>query len=155
MNSISPKFITRPKRLIKILVAAIIVLSSIGYIVVKTQEPGGASLYGHNHTDRPIFSYWVNDNWGGNGGVTCCWRLNGSNLRIVWILDVTPEQIAQGLSEERHEIDIQNPPRMRADRYLHVHFFPDNEVQVAWSPDHFTPHENHGETPSLEVSDGI
>lgn len=131
------------KGLVQSLVIIIILLSCGGYMLLKVQDPGGASLYGHNHADRPIFSYWVNENWGGNGGVTCCWRLTGSTLKIVWILDVTAEQIAQGLSEERYETHVQNPPRKRTDNYLHVHFDTGNKVQVFWSPDHFTPYENY------------
>ncbi|RHW19508.1 hypothetical protein C2846_18465 [Pseudomonas jilinensis] len=113
----------------------------VSFVMWQYQRPGGAALSGHNHTDRPIFSYWVNDNWGGNGGVTCCWRIRGDSLKVVWILDVTPEQIERGLEEERHELELPNPPRDRADRYLHVHFFPNNQVRLAWSPDHDTPYE--------------
>lgn len=105
----------------------------VGFIIWQYQKPGGAALSGHNHTDRPIFSYWVNDNWGGNGGVTCCWRIQGDTLKVVWILDVTPEQIAMGLDEERHELRLPNPPREHADDTLHVHFLPGGQVQLAWS----------------------
>jgi len=109
-------------------------LTLIGsYVFWQYQRPGGAALYGHNHTDRPIFSYWVNDNWGGNGGVTCCWRIDGDRFKVVWILDVTPEQVARGVEEERHELEIPNPPRERADDTLHVHFLPDNQVRLAWN----------------------
>lgn len=109
-------------------------LTLIGsYVFWQYQRPGGAALYGHNHTDRPVFSYWVNDNWGGNGGVTCCWRIGGDSLKVVWILDVTPEQVARGLEEERHELEIPNPPRERADDTLHVHFLPGNQVRLAWN----------------------
>lgn len=109
-------------------------LTLIGsYVFWQYQRPGGAALYGHNHTDRPVFSYWVNDNWGGNGGVTCCWRIDGESLKVVWILDVTPDQIARGLAEERHELEIANPPRERTDDTLHVHFLPGNQIRLAWN----------------------
>lgn len=103
------------------------------YLLWQYQRPGGAILYGHNHTDRPIFSYWVNGNWGGNGGATCCWRIAGDKLKVVWILDVTPDQVERGLEEERHELEISNPPRERADDTLHVHFIPGNQVRLAWN----------------------
>ncbi len=117
-------------------------LALIGWFLAwQYQRPGGASLYGHNHTDRPIFSYWVNDGWGGNGGVTCCWRITGDTLKLVWIVSRTKAQAEQGIEEERHELEVLSPARQRGDRYLHVHFFPENQVKLAWSPDHDTPYE--------------
>lgn len=131
-------------------------LSLIGaYLLWQYQRPSGVALYGHNHTDRPIFSYWVNDKWGGNaaanggGGVVCCSRIEGNSLKIIWILDVTPEQVNQGLQEERNEIDLPNPPSQRGDRYLHVHFFPGNQVRLAWSSSHDSPYENLDRAPHL------
>jgi hypothetical protein len=118
------------------------------YLFWQYQKPLSAALYGHNHTDRPIFSYWVNDKWCGNaaanggGGVVCCSRIGGGRLKVIWILDVTPEHLNQGLQEERHEIDIPNPPRNYGDHYLHVHFFPGNQVRLAWSTNHDSPYEN-------------
>ena len=60
-----------------------------GYVLWQYQRPSGASLYVHNHTGRPIFSYWVNDNWGGNafaygGGKTTSWMLLQNRLRVGW-----------------------------------------------------------------------
>lgn len=107
----------------------------------------GAALYGHNHTDRPIFSYFVNDNWGGNGGMTCCWRIKGETLNVEWILDVTPEQIKQGLEEQTLSLELPNPPRQRGDRYLHVHFFPGEQIRLAWSANLDTPYENLSKAP--------
>ncbi|WP_404872853.1 DUF3304 domain-containing protein [Halomonas sp. DQ26W] len=114
------------------------------------REPTGGSLTGHTHIDRPIYSFWVNDNWGGNltsysggqytrGGVTCCWSFKGDTAEVVWILDVTPEDIAAGLEEERHSVSLPMPERTRDDQYLHVHFLPGNRVEMAWSPDLQSP----------------
>ena len=113
-----------------------------GYLLWQYQRPSGAALYGHNHTDRPIFSYWVNDNWGGNGGVTCCWRIRGEVLEVSWIVSRTRAQLEQGLEEEHHKLKLPNPPRQREDHYLHVHFFPDNQVRLAWSSNHDSPYEH-------------
>lgn len=110
-----------------------------GYLFWQYQRPDGAFLYGHNHTERPIFSYWVNDKWGGNAGangggkVTCCWRIQGDTLNVVWIVSRTREQIDQGAERERHEIELPNPSRQRTDDTLHVHFLPGNEVRLAWN----------------------
>ena len=109
------------------------------WLIWQDQRLPGAALYGHNHTDRPIFSYFVNDHWGGNGGVTCCWRIEGKTLKVEWILDVTPEQIEQGLEEETLSLELPNPPRQRGDDTLHVHFLPSDQVRLAWSNKHTSP----------------
>jgi len=124
------------------------------YLIWQYQRTPGAALYVHNHTDRPIFSYFVNDNWGGNasahggGKHTCCWRIEGKTLKVEWILDVTPEQIEQGLEEETLSLELPTPPRQRGDRYLHAHFFPGDQVRLAWSPNLDTPYENLKEVPA-------
>lgn len=112
--------------------------SAIFYLYGVLRTPG-AMLTSENYMDRPVFSYWVNDNWGGNGGVTCCWRLDGPTAKVVWILDMTRQQQLQGAKEERHEIEVPMPPRNRDDRYLHVRFDPGNKVRLGWSPDLFSP----------------
>ncbi|UCR84815.1 DUF3304 domain-containing protein [Pseudomonas chlororaphis] len=139
----------RQKTLIHWLVLAALVAS---YFIWQYSRMPGAALYGHNHTDRPIFSYFVNDNWGGNGGMTCCWRIEGKTLKVDWILDVTPEQIKQGLEEETLSIEVPNPPRQRGDRYLHVHFFPGDQVRLAWSANLDTPYENLKEAPAVPAT---
>ncbi|MFJ7313492.1 DUF3304 domain-containing protein [Pseudomonas sp. NPDC098747] len=111
--------------------------------------PQGAALYSHNHTERPIFSYWVNGKGGGDagahggGGITCCSSIVGDQLRVVWIKSRTGQQAREGLKEERHELLIPNPPRERQDDTLHVHFFPNDQIRVAWSSDHYSPYENN------------
>ncbi|OLF54199.1 DUF3304 domain-containing protein [Pseudomonas chlororaphis] len=127
---------SRQKTLIHGLVLGALVA---GYFIWQYNRMPGAALYGHNHTDRPIFSYFVNDHWGGNGGVTCCWRIEGKTLKVDWILDVTQVQIGQGLKEETLSIEIPNPPRRRTDDTLHVHFLPGNQVRMAWSDKHTSP----------------
>ncbi|WP_164486176.1 DUF3304 domain-containing protein [Pseudomonas chlororaphis] len=134
------------KTLINLLVVGGLIAA---YFIWQYSRTPGAMLYGHNHTDRPIFSYFVNDNWGGNGGMTCCWRIEGKTLKVDWILDVTPEQIKQGLEEETLSVELPNPPRQRSDRYLHVHFFPGNQVRLAWSANLDTPYENLREAPPV------
>nr|WP_249978886.1 DUF3304 domain-containing protein [Halomonas olivaria] len=105
---------------------------------------------GHSYIDRPIYSFWVDGNWGGNlsaytgglytgGGTTCCWSFKGDSVEVVWILDVTPEDIEAGLEEERHSMTVPMPPHSREDQYLHVHFLPENQVELAWSPDLQSP----------------
>jgi hypothetical protein len=122
-----------------------------GYLLWQSLRPQGAALYGHNHTQRPIFSYWVNDKWGGNGGVTCCWRIQGDTLSVVWLISRTQEQIDRGEEQERHELELPNPPRQRPDSYLHVHFFPGHKVRLAWSANHDSPYESLDEAPEKET----
>jgi len=139
MNGLSQRWRNLPRALRGLLIALCWLLLIGGYLLWQYLRPQGAALYGHNHTQRPIFSYWVNDNWGGNAGangggkVTCCSRIQGDTLKVVWIVDSTPEQIAQGMHEERHELELPNPPRQREDDTLHVHFLPDNQVRLAWN----------------------
>lgn len=147
MTSLYQKWLSIPKTIRWPLVILFYLTLIGGYLFWQYQRPGGAFLYGHNHTDRPIFSYWVNDKWGGNGGVTCCWRIQGDTLKVVWIVSRTRAQAEQGIEEERHELEIPNPPRQREDRYLHVHFFPGNQVRLAWDPGHDTPYEHLKQAP--------
>ncbi|CAH1044467.1 hypothetical protein [Halomonas sp. TD01] len=44
-----------------VLVGLVVVWLGWG-MLFDTSKSGG--LAGYNHTDRPIFSFWVNDNWG-------------------------------------------------------------------------------------------
>lgn len=52
---------------------------------------------------------------------------------MVWILDVTPEDIEAGLQEEKHRVTLKMPEYSRDDQYLHVHFLPGNKVNLVWS----------------------
>ncbi|MCP1594750.1 hypothetical protein J2Y87_002701 [Pseudomonas chlororaphis] len=139
----------RQKTLIQWLVLGALVA---GYFIWQYSRMPGAALYGHNHTDRPIFSYFVNDHWGGNGGVTCCWRIEGKTLKVDWIKGRTGEQVRQGVKKETFSIEIPNPPRQRSDRYLHVHFFPGDQVRLAWSANLDTPYENLKEAPPVPAT---
>jgi len=141
MTSLYQKWLSIPKTIRWPLVILFYLMLIGGYLLWQYQRPGGAFLYGHNHMDRPIFSYWVNDNWGGNGGVTCCWRIQGDTLKVVWILDVTQKQFDEGLDEERYELEVPNPPRQRPDDTLHVHFLPGNQVRLAWNHSAASPLE--------------
>ncbi|WDG94871.1 DUF3304 domain-containing protein [Pseudomonas chlororaphis] len=134
------------KTLINVLVVGGLIAA---YFIWQYSRTPGAMLYGHNHTDRPIFSYFVNDNWGGNGGMTCCWRIEGKVLKVDWIKSMTRTQYEQGAREETLSVKLPNPPRQRGDRYLHVHFFPGDQVRVAWSPNLDTPYENLKEAPPM------
>ncbi|WP_080925963.1 DUF3304 domain-containing protein [Pseudomonas chlororaphis] len=125
------------------------------YFIWQSNRMPGAWLYVHNHTDRPIFSYFINDNWGGNatanagGGATCCWRVEGKMLKVDWIKGRTGEQVRQGVQKETLSIETPNPLRQRNDRYLHVHFFPGDEIRLAWSPNLDTPYENLEQAPPV------
>jgi len=111
-----------------------------------TRMPG-AILYGHNHTDRPVFSYFVNEAWGGNGGAVCCTRIEGDVLTVQWIKSTTQAQYDAGLREETITRQVSSPPRTRQDKYLHVHFFPGDQVRLFWSPNLDSPYENLKEAP--------
>ncbi|VXC25748.1 conserved hypothetical protein [Pseudomonas sp. 8AS] len=129
-----------------------------GYLAWAATRLPGAILYSHNETERPIFSYFVNGNWGGNafahggGGATCCWRIEGETLKVEWIKSRTGEQLRQGVQKETLSLELPNPPRTRSDRYLHVHFFPGDQVRLAWSANLDSPYEHLKEAPAAEAN---
>ncbi len=144
------------KSLIGLLLVGALLLA---YMVWAYQQMPGAILYVHNHTDRPIFSYAVNEAWGGNafayggGKATCCSRIEGDVLTVQWIKGRTGEQVRQGVEKETITLQVPNPPRTRQDKYLHVHFFPGDQVRLFWSPNLDSPYENLKEAPEQEVAD--
>ena len=131
------------RRLLLCLLA--VLLPFAAYFAYALMRMPGAALLSYNYTDRPIFSFWVNDFWGGNlapmgeGGVMCCRRLNGPTAKVVWILDMTKAQQLAGAKEERHEIELPMPPRKRSDDTLHVLFFPGNRIELIWSASMLNP----------------
>ncbi|WP_445010112.1 DUF3304 domain-containing protein [Vreelandella stevensii] len=128
---------------LKILLAGLFLIWLAWEMILNTSKNG--SLAGYNHTERPIFSYWVDGNWGGNmapyswGSTTCCWSFKNDTVEVVWILDVTPEDIEAGLDEERYSLTLPMPEHTREDQYLHVHFISDNKVDLVWSQDIRSP----------------
>ncbi|MBF8159716.1 DUF3304 domain-containing protein [Ectopseudomonas hydrolytica] len=138
------------RSLIKLLLPVVLVLTYVAW--AYTRMPG-AILYVHNHTDRPIFSYAVNEAWGGNafayggGKATCCSRIEGDVLTVQWIKSTTQAQYEAGLREETLTLQVPNPPRTRQDKYLHVHFFPGDQVRLFWSHNLDSPYENLKEAP--------
>ena len=96
-------------------------------------------------------------NWGGNasayggGGAVCCARIEGDPLEVQWIKSLTQAQYEAGVREETITREIPSPPRTRQDRYLHVHFFPGDQVRVAWSANLDSPYEDLKEAPDKEV----
>ncbi|KJU76366.1 DUF3304 domain-containing protein [Ectopseudomonas chengduensis] len=144
----------------KSLIGLLLVVSLLlGYMAWAYQQMPGAILYVHNHTDRPIFSYAVNEAWGGNasayggGGAACCSRIEGDVLTVQWIKGRTGEQVRQGVEKETITRQVPNPPRSRQGKYLHVHFFPGDQVRLFWSPNLDSPYENLKEAPEQEVAD--
>ncbi|MBF8159715.1 DUF3304 domain-containing protein [Ectopseudomonas hydrolytica] len=129
------------------------------YMTRAYQQMPGVILYVHNHTDRPIFSYAVNEAWGGNasafggGGAACCSRIEGDVLTAQWIKGRTGEQVRQGVEKETITRQVPNPPRTRQDKYLHVHFFPGDQVRLFWSATPGSPYEKLKEAPEQEVAD--
>ncbi|PYC23702.1 hypothetical protein DMO17_13655 [Aquipseudomonas alcaligenes] len=140
-----------------LLTLALIALLALAYFAWAYTRMPGAILYIHNHTERPIFGYAINGNWGGNasayggGGAVCCARIEGDPLEVQWIKGRTGEQVRQGVKKETTTREVPNPPRTRQDRYLHVHFFPGDQVRLAWSSNLDSPYENLKEAPDKEV----
>ena len=115
--------------------AVLIAACALAYIAWAFMQTPGAVLYVHNHTERPIFSYSVNDAWGGNasaygGGASCCSRIEGDVLRVQRIKSMTQPQYDAGKRKETITQEVPNPPRIRQDKYLHVHFLPGDQVRL-------------------------
>lgn len=127
------------RRRIALVLLALLLCYATPRIIGLLRTPG-AMLTSENLTDRPIFSFWINDFWGGNisaigsGGVTCCQRIEGQTVRASWIVSLTEEQFNNGLRQEEHEAILPLPQQKRTDRYLHVRFLPGNVVELKWSP---------------------
>ena len=100
---------------------ALVALLALAYMAWAYTQMPGAMLYVHNHTDRPIFSYSVNEAWGGNasayggGGASCCSRIEGDVLTVEWIKGRTGEQVRQGVQKETVTLEVPNPSRTRQD----------------------------------------
>ncbi|MCS2607874.1 DUF3304 domain-containing protein [Halomonas dongshanensis] len=101
----------------------------------------------------------IKGNWDGWHGMTCCWSFRSDSAEILWYVDVTTkeeyeeyEKIQQTdtsmalltlrppHNEEEHTAEVTIPERSGEDRYLHVHFLPDNEVKLGWSPNLVSPY---------------
>nr|WP_258014218.1 DUF3304 domain-containing protein [Pseudomonas asplenii] len=135
------------RRQIAVALLALLISYATPKIIDLFRTPG-AMLTSENHTDRPIFSFWVNDFWGGNmaalgdGGIMCCRRVEGEAVRVSWIVSITEDQFRQGMRQEEHEVTLPLPLQKRTDRYLHVRFLPKNIVELKWSPSLDSPFDS-------------
>ena len=117
--------------------------------------PTDTSIRGHSHIDRPVHRFWINERGGGNlgayggGSTVCCQRISGNTAEIEWILSITGEQERQGMEVEEHSVTLPMPERSRKDRYLHVHFLPNNEVRLGWSPNLVSPYNHLPKRPNV------
>lgn len=116
---------------VQVVLAGIVIIWLVWGMLFNTSKNG--SLVGYNHTDRPLGRYFVDGNYGGNGGTTCCWSFKGDTVEVEWILSVTGEQKRQGLEQESHRVTMPMPEHNQTDQYLHVHFLPNNKVELTWS----------------------
>ncbi|WP_276488455.1 DUF3304 domain-containing protein [Ectopseudomonas mendocina] len=83
----------------------------------------------------------------GGGGAACCSRIEGDVLTVQWIKSTTQAQYDAGLREETITRQVPNPPRTRQGKYLHVHFFPGDQVRLFWSPTPGSPYKGLKEAP--------
>lgn len=118
----------------KILICATVLLAAfVTSLIHDRVRTPGAALTSHNYIDRPIGSYWVNGHWGGNGGVTCCWSIDGNTAKVAWLLSMSKAQEDLGIKIERHEVQVHLPSRNRGDDTLHVYFLPNNRIELEWA----------------------
>jgi len=113
---------------------------------------GPYHLIGYNYIDRNIFSFWVNDTWGGNsnahrhgggGGMTCCLDIpeKAKTLHIKIEYDLTEEQYEKNLPTEKFETDIPVPNLLnKRNGYIEVHFLPERKIEAKWVEFPTKPH---------------
>jgi hypothetical protein len=108
---------------------------------------GGVTLIIHNQLDRPIRGFCVNGVAGGNasvrdksnpysldrGGAACCGNINGKTAKIKWTVDYTLAQYNAGVRTETHQTVMPLPKRKWGENYLHVYFYPGDQVRLWWS----------------------
>ncbi|HEY1845517.1 MAG TPA: DUF3304 domain-containing protein [Buttiauxella sp.] len=100
---------------------------------------GGVTLIIHSEIDRPILGFSVNGVAGSNafahggGGATCCGNINGKTAEVIWTLDITHDQYLKGLRLEKRSKVIPLPERKWGENYLHVYFYPGDQVRLWWS----------------------
>ncbi|HEY3588838.1 MAG TPA: DUF3304 domain-containing protein [Buttiauxella sp.] len=100
---------------------------------------GGVTLIIHSEIDRPILGFSVNGVAGSNafahggGGATCCGNINGKTAEVIWTLSTTRLQYDSGLRKETRKITIPLPERKWGENYLHVYFYPGDQVRLWWS----------------------
>ena len=126
----------------------------------KFGELGPYRLGGFNYTSRPVASFSVNGQWGGNiwqkeeggggGGFVCCFMLprDAKTVTVRWSWSRTREQVDQDAPRETHETVVALPPiTNERDGILSVHFFANNTVRLSFEgqtlpkrlPDHEVP----------------
>ncbi|MFM0604876.1 DUF3304 domain-containing protein [Paraburkholderia sediminicola] len=127
---------------------AMLLLASGAFAAVPCSSHEGAygpyHMIGYNYTDRHIFSFWVNDTWGGSsdaheisggGGITCCLSIPhaAKTLHMKIVYELTKEQYEKNLPNDRFETDIPVPPLPnKHDGYLEVHFLPKQKIESQW-----------------------
>jgi hypothetical protein len=119
--------------------AAVLYGGWIVWAAIWGPPTGGVTLIIHNQLDRPIRGFSVNGVAGSNafahggGGATCCGNINGKTAEVIWTLSTTRLQYDSGLRKETRKITIPLPERKWGENYLHVYFYPGDQVRLWWS----------------------
>jgi len=113
---------------------------------------GPYHLIGYNYIDRSIFSFWVNDTWGGDsnahrhgggGGITCCLEIPRSAKTLHFKIEYgwTEEQYKRKSPRDTFEMDIPVPelPNKHGG-YIEVHFLPERKIDAKWVDFPTKPH---------------
>ncbi|WP_170064200.1 DUF3304 domain-containing protein [Halomonas heilongjiangensis] len=111
---------------------------------------------------------YIKGHWDDWYGMTCCWSFRRDEEEILWYVDVTTKEeyeeyeerrrsdtslavltLHPPRNEEEHTLHVIIPERTREDRYLHVHFLPNHEVRLGWSPDLISPYADLPNRPDV------
>ena len=149
---------TRNRKLAPILaLVALVGLAALGTWLYKAKEARPPSHYsvclnGFNHTERYISKYSVNGQWGANisekepgedygggGGFVCGASVGGEQVTVKWEFPMrTWDQMEKNIEvpPEKHEMTVPMPKaQSRTSRYLQVHIYPDNHVELQLNDD--------------------
>ncbi|MGB7800550.1 DUF3304 domain-containing protein [Buttiauxella sp.] len=124
---------------------------NLAWAVFFGPPTGGVALIIHSELDRPILGFSVNGVAGGNafahggGALTCCGTIEGKTAEVIWTLDITHSQYLQGMRLEKRQKTLPLPVRKWGEDNLHVHFLPNDQVKLGWSPDAWSPFEKRPE----------
>ncbi|WP_089657734.1 DUF3304 domain-containing protein [Franzmannia pantelleriensis] len=106
-----------------------------------------ASIIGHNHMERRIHSFRVNEAAGGDlgpnsggGSIVCCQRVGGKTAEVTWTYSRTVAEFERGDNPISRTVTLPMPERGRHEQYLHVHILSDDEVKLGWSQDLDSPY---------------
>ena len=122
--------------------ACLLLLGFLSLAGCSAEDTRSVTVTGYNYTERPIYTFSVNGSGGSNlfakergggGGFSCCTTVTvGQPAEINWIYSATERQYNAGVRKESRSTTVIVPsPQVPEAKYLEVHFYPDDHVELA------------------------